>query len=267
MKYYLYKIENLVNGKIYIGITNNPERRFKEHKSSYGCSPLVRAAILKYGVSSFSFDLLCCGDKEYIQELEAKAISEYNSSTLGHGYNIKTGEQIVSNLPPESKKKISESLKEYYLNNPHPQQGKFRDSRSTNVPVYIGGFWFPNKEIAKNSLKIGNVDYFRWLMVEIGGKPHSVRSNQVMFKPCYVGGFWFPDRLTAAEVFGITLYAINFRIKINATEQHTSKTKGNSKPIYIKDFWFPSRKVAAKALNTTSSALSQKIKRKSASLN
>lgn len=43
-KKYIYKITNLINNKIYIGQTNNPNRRWKEHcNSNSGCIKLRNA--------------------------------------------------------------------------------------------------------------------------------------------------------------------------------------------------------------------------------
>ena len=46
----IYKIENKINHKIYIGQSNNPQRRFNEHcvrKTAH--RSLIHEAILKYG--------------------------------------------------------------------------------------------------------------------------------------------------------------------------------------------------------------------------
>lgn len=57
----IYKIQNLINGKIYIGQSKNIEKRWLRHKTtafnkndhSYNL-PLYRA-IRKYGLENFSF--------------------------------------------------------------------------------------------------------------------------------------------------------------------------------------------------------------------
>ena len=61
MEKYIYKIENLLNHKKYIGQTSNPKRRFQEHRSqslSNGETKILYLAFNKYGIENFSFEIL-----------------------------------------------------------------------------------------------------------------------------------------------------------------------------------------------------------------
>lgn len=50
----IYKITNKINGKIYIGQSNNIKRRFWEHQNRGAASRIpVDAAIEKYGSENF----------------------------------------------------------------------------------------------------------------------------------------------------------------------------------------------------------------------
>lgn len=84
----IYKIENLVNGKVYIGQSIHIERRWQEH-----CQPssrsLIGKAIQKYGKEHFTFQVLDECTEEYLDELEERYISVYNS-VVPNGYNIET---------------------------------------------------------------------------------------------------------------------------------------------------------------------------------
>lgn len=86
----VYKITNILNGKMYIGQTTRPERRFAEHTWKGSKSKILSAAVKKYGKDSFSFQILCwCPDKRYADDVERKLIAAYD--TRSTGYNICVG--------------------------------------------------------------------------------------------------------------------------------------------------------------------------------
>lgn len=91
MKKAIYKITNLLNGKIYIGQTIHPERRWIEHKQKarHGQEKFpVHLAIEKYGEENFSFEVIEWTE-DYDNE-ERRLIKNYNSITP-NGYNIGVG--------------------------------------------------------------------------------------------------------------------------------------------------------------------------------
>lgn len=104
----IYKITNLVNGKVYIGqTTQNFARRKGEHIYRFKTGERdhkLYLAMRKYGKDSFKFEVLCCALKpEYLDELEISFIKEYNS--FNRGYNMTCGGNGVSE---ETKRKLSE---------------------------------------------------------------------------------------------------------------------------------------------------------------
>lgn len=88
---WLYKISNTVNDKLYIGVTIDPDRRWKQHKNLKNTHCLaLRDAMNKYGKDKFSMEILCVGDDSIIDELEVLSIKTYNTQTP-NGYNLTLG--------------------------------------------------------------------------------------------------------------------------------------------------------------------------------
>ena len=82
----VYKITNLINGKIYIGQTTRTiEERFEEHKYA---KSYIGKAIRKYGVENFKIGIIeQCQTKEELNERELYWISKCNSKAP-NGYNL-----------------------------------------------------------------------------------------------------------------------------------------------------------------------------------
>jgi len=94
----IYKITNLINGKIYIGQTiKNPKDRFIRHiyeaVNKKNKKSLVLNAIRKYGKDNFKFDIIKSGNfnRQLLDELEIHYIQLYNSTNRNIGYNILKG--------------------------------------------------------------------------------------------------------------------------------------------------------------------------------
>ena len=94
-KAYIYKITNNINGKLYIGETEekNPQKRWKGHiysiREGKGC-PLLRAAFKKYGEENFTFEVIleCKKSERFI--VEEQKIKEFNT-LVPNGYNATIG--------------------------------------------------------------------------------------------------------------------------------------------------------------------------------
>lgn len=104
---YIYKITNLLNGKIYIG-----QHKKNCFDSSYlGSGYMLNKAIKKYGRESFECTFICFAqNKKELDKLEQFYIKKYNSTNLSVGYNIAEGGQ-GGDLGENIRKKISTSLK------------------------------------------------------------------------------------------------------------------------------------------------------------
>ena len=91
----IYKITNLINNKIYVGQSNNIERRFAQHKSPseqkrFSNKPLYKA-FEKYGIENFEFEILEECLVEELNEKEKYWIEKLNTLTHQNGYNINAG--------------------------------------------------------------------------------------------------------------------------------------------------------------------------------
>lgn len=83
----IYKIENQINGKVYIGQSIHIEKRWQEH-----CRPsakgLIGKAIQKYGKEYFTFTILEeVDDITKLDDLETKYINQFNCLSP-NGYNL-----------------------------------------------------------------------------------------------------------------------------------------------------------------------------------
>ena len=91
---YIYKVVNLINQKIYIGLTyRDIQTRWREHKSrANGDSSLYfHNAIRKYGSNNFYIEQIDEADGETLKEREKYWIDYYKSNIHEFGYNLTNG--------------------------------------------------------------------------------------------------------------------------------------------------------------------------------
>lgn len=179
---YLYKITNSVNGKLYIGISNNPKVRKNQHwnfeKRFNGKTiNILYQAMRKYGLDNFSFEVICVGTKDYILNLEVKAIALYKTTEKQFGYNIKPGGDAG--------------------------RGYSVTATPRDNPVFVSGFWFPCRRVAveklgitiaiyKNRQRDGTLGDVVRKVTKVSRYGHT-KLDTIKYSPMYVGGFWFPD--------------------------------------------------------------------------
>lgn len=112
---FLYMIFNKINGKIYVGISNNLEKRWKRHKSNAKSKNLARKhaihhALAKYGFENFIFksieqlpdlDTANIKERDWIKTLKDFKYQLYNETDGGDGH-------LGVKWTDEQKKKASE---------------------------------------------------------------------------------------------------------------------------------------------------------------
>lgn len=84
----IYKITKKIDGKSYIGQSNDIQRRFNEHKTKKDL--IIDQAIQKYGISAFNFEILEECSLEELNSREKYWIAFYNTYK-GFGYNCNEG--------------------------------------------------------------------------------------------------------------------------------------------------------------------------------
>jgi len=95
----LYIVTNACNGKQYVGLTKNLDRRLKQHMSANGSAPALHAAIKKYGADSFVFSHICDAfDFDAACDLERMLIQQHNTKAPC-GYNLTDGGEGVAGRP------------------------------------------------------------------------------------------------------------------------------------------------------------------------
>jgi len=87
----VYKITNTVNGKLYIGISANPTKRWWEHRNqTKRTHTKLYNAFKKYGVEAFNFEVLhWCETREDARDLENLVVDV--CEVIAKGYNMCPG--------------------------------------------------------------------------------------------------------------------------------------------------------------------------------
>jgi group I intron endonuclease len=112
----IYKITNIINGKIYIGSTKTSfKKRYTEHiydlNTNTHCNEHLQNAFDKYGSGNFTFEILeIIEDKSQIIPKEQYYLDLYQS------YNSKIGYNILKNAFSSEGFKHSEETKNYLSN-------------------------------------------------------------------------------------------------------------------------------------------------------
>lgn len=113
--YILYEHRNKINGKRYIGITNNKTKRWYGKGKHYDGCPYFFAAIQKYGWDNFEHNVLIYDlTREEASRLEKHYIKTLKTCDKAFGYNLAEGgvnapTMLGKHHSKETKRKMSEA--------------------------------------------------------------------------------------------------------------------------------------------------------------
>lgn len=132
----IYCIENIKNGKKYIGKSKNISRRFSQHKSKLNknqhTNSLLQDDWNKYGEINFKFYLL-----EECEENEQNPKEQYwiqKLNTYDCGYNKDLG-GVVGRWSGDNKKKMSESQNKYFQDDKNKEK-HIKQCNKLAIPIY-----------------------------------------------------------------------------------------------------------------------------------
>lgn len=152
----IYKFENNINHKVYIGQSCSLENRYKQHLHNHKNPKLhdyqtkFYSALRKYGFENFTFSIIEQQEeysKEELNNLERKWIEYYNSYEEGYNSN-RGGEKVTERGEDHPMAKLTNEqvlqIKDLLLNSLETQEEiakKFNVSSATIVYINNGYKW------------------------------------------------------------------------------------------------------------------------------
>ncbi len=217
--FYIYILKNKINGKIYVGETGNPKRRYKDHiktatsKGSFAKvkRQLIHRAIAKYGESNFEFSIIdqfATEQEAFIAEI--KYIKKFKSKNRKFGYNLTIGGDGVGGLNKKITNTQAISLVKEYVNNNVTLRKlslSYNISRDS-VAKIIKGEIYTNIEISDKLRKEA--------LIKIKSKDKSKKTNPEIIASILKDS----NKMTNREIADKYKLGINYiRKLINATTQ------------------------------------------------
>lgn len=154
----IYKITNLINGKIYIGQSVNIKNRISTHKG-FPTSNYMYNDMKEFGLENFTFETIIVCSPEHLNLYEKLCIDHYNC-VHPYGYNLTKGGNEQIEFSEETIEKIRKSStgrkRDNYLKGIHnPNYGKRstgkidRPKLNKKIEDVTGRVWDSVQECAK----------------------------------------------------------------------------------------------------------------------
>ena len=123
--YVIYKITNIINGKVYIGLTNDVEKRWYKHQwyaSKDQSNGRLYHAMKKHGINNFKFEILedsivsveaaRCREKFFVEEHNSYIVG-YNATPGGTGGDMRDHKSWRSAVKKMHEERNRESYASY----------------------------------------------------------------------------------------------------------------------------------------------------------
>jgi group I intron endonuclease len=229
MTYYIYILQNNVNFKIYIGKTNDPNKRYKEHlyitnSNTYNNKHLLHKAISKYNIDNFSFQII--EEHEIEQDcLEAEKFwieffrSDVNRFGNDYGYNLTAGGEGISGLKhsQETKDKVSKANKGRIFSSITKQ--KMSRSHTGKPSPMLGHQQTDNQKQMQSEMVSGAKNYFYGKHFTGEQNAFSVLTEKQVIEIIDLLKKKTYKQKMIAKIYGVTLATIN-KIKTGRTWNH-----------------------------------------------
>jgi len=165
----IYKIVNMINGKVYIGKTINFRKRYTNYKCKFknqdvrGINEYFLNSINKHGAENFKFSVVEVCSPSDAAERELYWMDQYDSLNPKKGYNLRRDSSTGLIVDQRTRDKISERIKKEYAEG-------VRNAK--DVSDFFSNFWKNNpcvKENMKASVSKARMSYF--LQSSLEGQP------------------------------------------------------------------------------------------------
>lgn len=171
----IYKIENLVNGKVYVGQTiNNVNRRWQAHKSllrrNVHDNCYLQNAWNKHGEGNFKFEIICRSDISFLDGIEIDLIDKF--AEKNQSYNLESGGNEQKEIHYNTRIKLSKAIADLHKNNPEYRQKYLKAIAKQVICIDTGEVY---ESIAEASRDFGiNYDNIHQVCL---GRNRSARGN------------------------------------------------------------------------------------------
>jgi group I intron endonuclease len=168
----IYKIQNIVNKKMYIGQTNNPNRRKKRHFSELNClshkNTHLQKSWNKYGSNNFTFEIIDKANSfEEILEKEKFWINLYKTIDRKFGYNLTDGGRA-----PVFSKETIKKLSNFQKGRKKSEEHKRKISKASKGKIISDKQKKYFSDLYKERYKNGELPYLKPTF--LSGKTHGM---------------------------------------------------------------------------------------------